>query len=113
MEWHTSRPMTTCRTPYNRCRAETSRHLRGTFSESFQKSLLQCHVHVQISCQECPRVADLFNLLGDRLPRTVSGFGLDADEYWRNPSLVSLQRSRELEAVPRHHAIIVIGCGHK
>src|ERR1700758_5291315 len=76
-------------------------------------ALTQGNLHVQVADYEGPGIGGFFDLLGDGLARSVTGFGFDADQNWRGPRLISLQRRGKFEAVPRDYTIIVVGSGNE
>ncbi len=64
--------------------------------------------HSEILHQKTPLVRNLLNRLGDRLPSAVARLGLNANQHRSFACLRRLQGGRELEAVRRNHAIIVV-----
>ena len=66
-------------------------------------------VQVQYPDQESPPVSDLVDRLRGGFARAVPGLRLDTDQNWRRTRLSGLRRRRELEAVTRHHPVVVIG----
>src|SRR5256885_15674075 len=69
------------------------------------------NLHSQILYQKRPPIRLLLDHLAGRLAGAVPGFGLDLDQHGGGTRLRRLERGRELERVPRHHPIVVIGGG--
>src|SRR2546430_12364059 len=67
--------------------------------------------HPQVLHEDRHPVPLLLDELAGRLAGSVPGFRLDLDQHRLWPRLRRLERRRELEGMPRHDAIVVIGGG--
>ena len=84
--------------------------LRGSITAS---SAARLGLDAEGAQRERQHVGALVDLLAGRLARAVAGLGLDADQHRRRAGLRRLQRRGELEAVRRHHAIVVVAGRHQ
>src|SRR5262245_12770414 len=89
------------RSPYCICRLP--------YTDTIFALVTDRHSHPQYSNQETPAIGDLFDHLGSRHPRAMSGFGLNANQHRRFSRLCFLQSRSELEAMSGNDAVVVIG----
>ncbi len=70
--------------------------------------LLQRHIHPQVMRHERPFIRRLIDDFRNRLSRPMSRLGFNPNQHRSRPRLIRLHGRRELEAMPRHHAVIMI-----
>src|SRR5580658_3436643 len=82
--------------------------LRQNQQSTIVPPLPQPHLHPQVPRHKRPLVPHLVNLLRNRLSASVARFRLYPNQHRSRARLVRLHRSCEFEAVPRHHAVVMV-----